>query len=147
VFTKSESLEFKVPMVCLATGCVSRPRDGRYVVAGARQTIEPTGCPRDGAGEFMRSHQATRGDELFRQIRRRSRLCGIRCTRGLVLWYLTSDTHGRYQWTRVWALLNGASSARCDGRSPESERWDDRLGIRLRPATQGETITTRLRCI
>src|SRR5438046_8578620 len=27
--TKLESLEFKVPMVCLVTGCVSPPRDGR----------------------------------------------------------------------------------------------------------------------
>jgi hypothetical protein len=29
-FAKLEPLEFKVPMVCLVTVCVSRPRDGRY---------------------------------------------------------------------------------------------------------------------
>ncbi len=28
--SQSESLEIKVPIVCLVTGCVSRPRDGRY---------------------------------------------------------------------------------------------------------------------
>ena len=27
VLIKLESLEFKVPIVCLATGCVSRPRE------------------------------------------------------------------------------------------------------------------------
>jgi hypothetical protein len=30
VLTESELLEFKVPVVCLATGCVSRRRDRRY---------------------------------------------------------------------------------------------------------------------
>ena len=30
MFIKSESLEVKVPILCLVTGCVSRPRDGRY---------------------------------------------------------------------------------------------------------------------
>jgi len=29
-FTNLESIEIKVPMVCLVTGCVSRRRDGRY---------------------------------------------------------------------------------------------------------------------
>ena len=27
-----ESIEFKVPMVCFVTGCVSRRRDGRYLI-------------------------------------------------------------------------------------------------------------------
>jgi predicted HAD superfamily hydrolase len=29
-FRNLESIEFKVPMVCLVTGCVSRRRDTRY---------------------------------------------------------------------------------------------------------------------
>jgi hypothetical protein len=29
-FTNLELIEFKVPMVCLVTGCVSRRRDARY---------------------------------------------------------------------------------------------------------------------
>ena len=32
-FRNLESIEFKVPMVCLAIGCVSRRRDARYRVA------------------------------------------------------------------------------------------------------------------
>ena len=31
MLTESESLEFKGPMIRLATGCVSRPRDGHYI--------------------------------------------------------------------------------------------------------------------
>jgi hypothetical protein len=31
-FANLESIEFKVPLVCLVTGCVSRHRDTRYTV-------------------------------------------------------------------------------------------------------------------
>jgi hypothetical protein len=30
VYKEFQLLKFKVPMVCLVTGCVSRRRDGRY---------------------------------------------------------------------------------------------------------------------
>jgi hypothetical protein len=32
-FRNLESIEFKVPMVCLVRGCVSRRRDARYLVS------------------------------------------------------------------------------------------------------------------
>jgi hypothetical protein len=31
-FTNLESIEFKLPMVCLVTGCVSRRRDARQII-------------------------------------------------------------------------------------------------------------------
>jgi hypothetical protein len=32
-FTNLESIEFKLPMVCLVTGCVSRRRDARQITS------------------------------------------------------------------------------------------------------------------